>query len=75
MWVPDDISVVSYDNTDLTKILTPRLTSIDYGYVEYGKTLITTALATIEAKSVPRIQFLTPQLVVRESTTMVKPYK
>lgn len=75
MRVPDDISVVSYDNTDLTKILTPRLTSVDYGYVEYGKTLVTTALAAIEAKSVPRIQFLTPQLVVRESTAMATTYK
>lgn len=70
--VPEDISVVSYDNTDVTKILTPRLTSIDYDYEKYGKTLVETALAAIEMKPIPRIQLLTPRLVIRESTTTVK---
>ncbi|MCI9219870.1 MAG: LacI family transcriptional regulator [Lachnospiraceae bacterium] len=70
--VPDDISVMSYDNTQVAELLTPRMTSIDYRYEEFAGKLVGTALAAIAGKSIPRIQLQTPDLVVRESTGAAK---
>lgn len=65
--IPEDISVVSYDNTQLAELLTPRLTSIDYDYANYGRMLINTAIATIKGIKVPKNQKIMPRLVVRDS--------
>lgn len=70
--VPDDFSVVSYDNTEVAQLLTPRMTSVDYRYKEFADRLVETALAAIEGKNIPRIQLQTPELVVRESTGAAK---
>ena len=70
--VPEDISVVSYDNTKITELLSPKLTSVDYDYEDFGQRLVETAIAAISGKAMPRIQLLTPELVVRESTAAVK---
>ena len=66
--IPEDISVVSYDNTHLTDLLIPKLTSIDYDYVNYGKRLVDTAIAAAQGKKVSRHQMVLPALVVRESS-------
>lgn len=66
--IPEDISVVSYDNTHLTDLLIPKLTSVDYDYVNYGKKLVDTAIAAAQGKKVPRRQMVMPALVVRESS-------
>ncbi len=70
--MPDDFSVVSYDNTEVAQLLTPRMTSVDYRYKEFADRLVETALAAIEGKNIPRIQLQTPELVVRESTGAAK---
>lgn len=70
--VPGDISVISYDNTKVAELLTPRMTSIDYCYDEFARKLVGTALAAISGKSMPRIQMQSPELVVRESTGAAK---
>lgn len=66
--IPQDISVVSYDNTELTELLIPKLTSIDYDYVTFGKKLVDTAIAAATGRKVPRNQAVAPSLVVRESS-------
>lgn len=66
--IPGDISVVSYDNTFLSEMLIPKLTSVDYDYEKFGKTLVDTAVAAAKGESVPRQQKITPFLVVRESS-------
>lgn len=66
--IPEDFSVVSYDNTQLTELMMPRLTSIDYRYEVFGRKLVETAIAAAEGGEMPRIQLVTPKLVVREST-------
>ncbi len=70
--IPSDISVVSYDNTYLTELFTPRLTSVDYDYKKFGEKLIETVLALIEGKEVPKSQYVKTNLVVRETTARVK---
>ena len=64
---PGDISVVSHDNTFLTGITTPMLTSIEYGNVALGEGLAATAVDAIEKRDVPRASYLTPRLVERGS--------
>lgn len=66
--IPEDLSVASYDNTDLAELLNPKLTSVDYHYEEFGRSLIDTAIKAADGAAVPRIQLVTPELVVREST-------
>lgn len=68
--VPKNISVVSYDNTYITELTSPRLTSIDYNYDLFGKTLVETAISAIEGVEVPKTQMVTPHLVVRESSSI-----
>ena len=63
---------MSYDNTKITELLSPKLTSVDYDYEDFGQRLVETAIAAISGKAMPRIQLLTPELVVRESTAAVK---
>lgn len=66
--VPEDISVVSYDNTYMAEMCTPRLTSIDYNYDEFGRKLVDTAISLVEGRKVGRLRMVTPTLVVRESS-------
>ncbi len=70
--LPEDLSVASYDNTELTELLNPTLTSVDYHYEEFGRKLIDTAIAAADGTASSRIQLITPDLVVRESTAAVK---
>jgi len=65
--IPDDISVVSYDNSFLTTISRPNLTSVDYNYVEQGKKLIETAILASQNKNPPKECLITPVLVIRDS--------
>lgn len=66
--IPEDISVVSYDNTYMAEMGVPPLTSIDYNYEEYGRKLIDTATALIEGRKVGRLRMVTPTLVERQSS-------
>ncbi|MDE7030398.1 MAG: substrate-binding domain-containing protein, partial [Lachnospiraceae bacterium] len=66
--VPQDMSVVSYDNTYLCEMTMPKLTSIDYNYEEYGRMLIDTSIAMIEGRKKDTLRMVTPNLIVRESS-------
>lgn len=66
--IPEDISVVSYDNTYIAQVMIPRLTSVDYHYEEFGQKLVDTAIDLIEGRETTALQTVTPQLVVRESS-------
>lgn len=66
--IPQDMSVVSYDNTQLTDLMMPKMTSIDYDYTTYGRKLVDTAIAAAQGRKVPRHQKVMPSLVVRESS-------
>lgn len=71
--VPEDISIVSYDNTMIAELLIPKLTSIDYKYTEFGKKLIDTAVAAVNKQGdIPMLQRIDSTLVVRESSGPVR---
>lgn len=66
--IPQDISVVSYDNTYMAQMAVPSLTSIDYNFEEYGRKLIDTSIAMIEGRKKDTLRMVTPNLIVRESS-------
>ncbi len=66
--IPEDISVVSYDNVYISELLIPKLTSIDYNYHTFGKALVDTAISAIEEKPTKMLQKVVPSLVIRESS-------
>jgi DNA-binding LacI/PurR family transcriptional regulator len=65
--VPGDISIVGYDNTFLTTLVRPTLTSVDYNYPHYGKTIIDIAVQAAQKKEPPREVLIDPVLIERES--------
>ena len=66
--VPGDVSVVSYDNTYITNLIFPKITSIDYDYDTLGRMLADTAIDVANGESVPSFRSVTPRLEVRESS-------
>lgn len=70
--IPGDISVVSYDNTFICKMVTPLMTSIDYNYEMFAEKLISTVDAIYDSQSIPLLQFVEPSLVVRGSSGAAK---
>jgi LacI family transcriptional regulator len=72
--IPGDISIVSFDNTFLSEAVQPKLTTVDYNYPEFGKTLVETALNIIDKKAVSNLQFIRPRLIVRASSSGLKKF-
>ncbi len=66
--VPEDISVVSFDNTYIADLMSPKLTSVDYNYTKYGQMLVDTAVAISNGREVKDLQMVEPVLILREST-------
>lgn len=66
--IPEDISLVAFDNTELCRLIDPPLTSIDYQYPLFGRMLIKTAVAAIEGRETPTLQWIRPQLMARASS-------
>jgi LacI family transcriptional regulator len=71
--IPDQLSVVGYDNIDITPFTIPPLTTINQSGVMMGETTATLLLDMIEkehtADEVNDV-VLSPTLVIRESTTV-----
>jgi len=69
--VPDRISIVGFDNTDITPFTVPPLTTIDQSGLAMGRTVANLTLDMIEQdrqRSEVDDIILTPALVVRQST-------
>lgn len=66
--VPEDISVVGYDNTQICSMVTPKLTSIDYNYDDFAEKLIATVEGIYSTSSLPPLQLIEPSLIIRGST-------
>lgn len=69
--VPEDLSVVGYDNTALAQALRPALTSVDQPRPEMGR-LAMAQLAELMAGGEARHQVVEPELVVRGSVARAR---
>lgn len=66
--VPDDVSVVGYDNTPDSGWYFPPLTTVEQEFREVGAVGITQLLALVEGEAVDPERLVPPALVVRRST-------
>lgn len=66
--VPDDLSVMGFDDIDLVSHLTTPLTTIRQPKREIGRKAAQIILRRIAGEDVPRTTLLEPQLMVRETT-------
>lgn len=70
--VPEDVSIVGFDNIELAAYSAPPLTTIQYGADELSRRAVERLLRLIEddddEEAVPRVELVDPRLVVRLST-------
>jgi len=66
--VPDELSVVGFDDIELSSEFTPALTTIHVPSADIGRLAAQRLLARLEGKRVPRVQALEVELIVRGST-------
>lgn len=67
--VPDDLSVVGFDNIPMTDYLMPRLTTVTKDAYNAGRSAFEMLLARIQNPEIPRQVLHTPaKLIIREST-------
>ncbi|TCO68655.1 LacI family DNA-binding transcriptional regulator [Caldanaerobacter subterraneus] len=70
--IPDDISVVGFDDILLSQIMEPQLTTIRQPAYDMGLTAARMLIKLIEGKKVSKkIIIFKPQLVIRQSTASV----
>ena len=71
--VPEDVSVVGYDNNDICEGIIPSLTTVDHRLEELGQCLAQGLLALIEGE-VPIVRkSIVPRLVERRSHAVGRP--
>ena len=73
--IPKDIAVASFDNTFISKMANPPLTSVDYHYEKFGQVLIQTAVDAIEGKEQQQHKVIPLELKERQSTKPVDKQK
>ncbi|WP_433443810.1 LacI family DNA-binding transcriptional regulator [Nonomuraea sp. CA-141351] len=70
--VPEELSVVGFDDLDLAPFLTPPLTTVRQDLAAVGRHCLNHLIAQIEARGAevtrPAVRFVRPELVVRSST-------
>ena len=67
--VPDDLSVVGFDDTHQAVIVTPRLTSVSQPLAEMGRMGVSLLLRLLEGQRLDALRVeLATRLVVRDST-------
>jgi len=69
--IPDDLSVVGFNDIDLTRYLSPELTSVSIPAADVGETAVRTLIGPLEGP-VPPVQTLPLSLIVRGSTGRVR---
>ena len=66
--IPDDISVVGYDDTHLSTAIIPELTTVAQQTYELGKQAVQVLHRLINGEKTKKVTLLRPQLIVRQST-------
>ncbi len=65
--IPDDISVVGFDDIPLARALTPKLTTVNQNRIELGKGSYTTLASLISGIAISKT-LMRPKLMIRDST-------
>lgn len=70
--VPQDVSIVGFDNIPEAAYLTPALTTVHQNFDELGKLAINRMLIQLKDPTTHEALTIPPQLIVRESTQQLK---
>jgi DNA-binding LacI/PurR family transcriptional regulator len=70
--VPGDFSIVGFDDSRITDLTEPHISSVHYDYSLYGQRLIDTALAAVSAKACERVCVIPTTLTVKESCRKIE---
>jgi DNA-binding LacI/PurR family transcriptional regulator len=72
--VPDDVSIVGFDDTSLAEMVTPRLTTVRLPAAAAGQAAVRLLLAAVGEReaAVPVPLALPAELIVRSSTGPVR---
>lgn len=65
--VPEDVSVVGFDDHPLARLWTPAITTVDQNFVELGKRAFGLLRTAMAGESGPKFSSALPELVIRES--------
>jgi LacI family transcriptional regulator len=69
LFVPDDVSLVGFDDSELAELVTPSLTTVRQPLAELGRTAVSLLMRMLENQRVEALRIeLATRLVVREST-------
>lgn len=71
--VPEDVSVVGFDDVPDARHFLPPLTTVRQDFRALGTLSVTTLLSELEGIEVPRRTLLEPELVIRSSTAPPRP--
>jgi DNA-binding LacI/PurR family transcriptional regulator len=66
--VPDELSIIGFDDSPLAALASPPLTSVRVDYAEFGEAAAAALLAAIGGEAPPPFRGAAPELVVRRST-------
>jgi len=65
--IPEDFSLIGFDNSFITDLVTPSISSIQYHYEAYGQTLINVAIDAVCGNRPPSLTKVEPSLVIKSS--------
>jgi DNA-binding LacI/PurR family transcriptional regulator len=66
--VPDDVSVVGFDDTPIARYVRPTLTTVAIPTYEMGSAAVRVLLAQLDGNTEPEVETMPTRLVVRDST-------
>ena len=69
--IPDRLSIIGFDDLPESKFYFPPLTTVKQDFKQLGERAMQLLLQELEGKTVRKLDRLIPELVVRESTTVV----
>jgi DNA-binding LacI/PurR family transcriptional regulator len=71
--VPQDVSIVGFDDLPEARHFRPALTTVRQDFETLGQRTVEAIIAAIEGGNPPVRTVIEPELIVRESTTSVRP--
>jgi DNA-binding LacI/PurR family transcriptional regulator len=71
--VPDDISIIGFDNQPESAYLIPPLTTVQQDFAEVGRRAVDALILAISGSPPPDQDLIAPHLVVRSSTAAPRP--
>lgn len=68
--VPQDISIVGFDNIDKTNYFIPRITTVDTGVKELGRTAVDQLIRILNKEKITNVCKIPSTLIVRDSCSI-----